>query len=97
MPALAPDVLIVAAHTHAEHLRKLGVEPQRAHLDQPGAARDVQREHCLWMLEEVVALVGEGDYGKAERWLCFAQGVLWSLGHHSIDDCRDLNRGDTQT
>lgn len=91
---LERNVLLNAAAAHAERLRSLGVEPAPARLDLPGAARDVQVEHVLWVLDRVHEHVAAGDVGKAERWLCFAQGVLWSLGHLSIDECRALNRGE---
>jgi len=32
------------------------------------------------------------EEGKAMRWLCFVQGVLWMTGRRTIDQMRDDNR-----
>lgn len=88
--------LVTVAASMADQLREHH-DPQRAPTDQPGAPRDRQRAHCLWMLEQIPALVEENRLEKAHTWVGFAQGVLWSLGHHSIDQFRDANRSDTDT
>ncbi len=48
--------------------------------------------HVLWMCLEIEKLLQEGKRDKAERWLCFIQGVLWMNGICSIDEMRDDNR-----
>lgn len=45
--------------------------------------------HAKWMCEEVHSMT---DEGKAMRWLCFVQGVLWMTGRRTIDQMRDDNR-----
>jgi len=49
-----------------------------------------QLSHALGMLQEIVN--GNVADSKAERWLCFAQGVLWCHGMYSIDEMREHNR-----
>jgi len=45
--------------------------------------------HASWMCEEIASM---DDLGKAMRWLCFVQGVLWMTGRRSINDMRNDNR-----
>lgn len=54
--------------------------------------RIVSLTHVLWMCSIIEEQVSEGTYGKAERWLCFIQGVLWMNGVCSIDEMRNDNR-----
>ena len=49
--------------------------------------------HARWMCGEILSLLIQGKVEKAERWLCFVQGVLWVNGLSSIDEMRDDNRG----
>lgn len=43
--------------------------------------------HVGWMLDQISDL----DDAKAMRWLCFVQGVLWTLGRLTIDEAREHN------
>ena len=45
--------------------------------------------HARWMCEEIQTME---DAGKAMRWLCFVQGVLWMTGRRTIDEMRVDNR-----
>jgi len=45
--------------------------------------------HAKWMCEEIALM---DNPGKAMRWLCFVQGVLWMTGRRTIDEMRDDNR-----
>ena len=54
--------------------------------------REKSLNHALWMCTAIEEQMKEGKYGKAERWLCFIQGVLWMNGLCSIDEMRDDNR-----
>jgi hypothetical protein len=53
--------------------------------------------HCLWMLGEIRGMLdqepGEEAPRKAERWLCFIQGVFWVNGYRTINEMREDNRG----
>jgi len=57
--------------------------------------KDEQRDHVLWMLDEIPKMP-TADRGKANRWLGFVQGWLWTKGW-SIDqmrkDVRSLDSG----
>lgn len=56
------------------------------------------RQHAAWMCGEIRKLLTEGHATKAERWLCFIQGVTWTLGWDqygngpTINEFRDDNR-----
>ncbi len=54
--------------------------------DETQAAR-----HVLWMCAEVRTFLADGRREKADRWLGFIQGVLWKLGHYTIDAMRGHN------
>lgn len=45
--------------------------------------------HAKWMCVKIHDM---DDEGKAMRWLCFVQGVLWMTGRRTIDQMRDDNR-----
>lgn len=47
--------------------------------------------HVRWMCQQIPAFLKEGRVEKANRWLGFVQGVLWAIGHKSIDSMRDDN------
>jgi len=48
--------------------------------------------HIRWMCYTAYSFIEfNQDTRKAERWLCFAQGVLWSFGVSSIDEFRKNN------
>jgi len=47
--------------------------------------------HILWMCGEIRQFLKAGRREKADRWLGFIQGVLWRLGHYTIDDMRTHN------
>jgi len=49
--------------------------------------RETVMSHVMWMCQEAIK-EAELDYGKAERWLGFIQGVLFSVGHYTIDEMR---------
>ena len=53
--------------------------------------------HARWMCQEISGnfladLVQKDQSAKAERWLCFVQGVLWCEGILTIDEMREDNR-----
>lgn len=50
--------------------------------------------HAAWMCSQIKIFVDEGDLDKANRWLGFVQGVLWTQGFYSIFEMRDHNRSD---
>jgi hypothetical protein len=54
------------------------------------AVRSDEVDHVAWMLNEIVS--GAVTDSKAERWLCFSQGVLWCHSFYSIDQMREDNR-----
>ena len=47
--------------------------------------------HALWMCAEARRFLQGGQREKADRWLGFVQGILWTFGHYSIDDMRGHN------
>jgi hypothetical protein len=49
-------------------------------------------EHCHGMLEQMEKFIAQGSTGKADRWLGFIQGVLWSEGIYTLKEMRDHNR-----
>ncbi len=48
--------------------------------------------HCHWMLDGIAEFTKNGELEKAQRWLCFVQGVLWQNLYYTIDDMREHNR-----
>jgi len=50
--------------------------------------------HAAWMCLQVKIFADEGDLDKANRWLGFIQGVLWTRGFYSIEEMREHNRSE---
>jgi len=48
--------------------------------------------HLLWMCNEIETKLADTDMSKADRWLGFIQGVLWSTSCATIDEMREMNR-----
>lgn len=49
-------------------------------------------EHALWMCEESLGFIRDGDHEKAMRWLCFIQGTLWFCRVYTIEQMREHSR-----
>lgn len=48
--------------------------------------------HLRWMCQQIPGFLAEGRADKAQRWLGFVQGVLWSLGDYSLDELKEHSR-----
>ncbi len=48
-------------------------------------------QHCHWMCIEARKFE-EAKREKAQRWVCFIQGCLFTLGGYSIDEFKNDNR-----
>jgi hypothetical protein len=57
-----------------------------------GVGRGSTFSHLRWMCLAGCGFVDAGRLDKANRWLGFIQGALWSLGVTSIDEMKDWNR-----
>jgi len=81
------------AEKYRDHLTAIGTKGQRQDTSRAFIpTRDQSLAHALWMCETILDHLGHGLTSKAERWLCFVQGVLWVTGLSSIDSMRDDNR-----
>jgi len=49
-------------------------------------------DHCCWMATEIPGFVKEDRLEKAQRWLCFIQGVLFCNNFFSINDFKNHNK-----
>lgn len=52
----------------------------------------IKLQHVAWMCQEIRKFAQDNDLDRANRWLGFAQGVLWSEGLYTIADMREHNR-----
>jgi len=93
---MTPDQIQSALDKYEEKLadyNAVRADTSKSHPSPAGA-----RQHLNWMIPQIRSFVAEGSLAKAERWLCFIQGVAWSFGWSeftsgpSIDDFRDDNR-----
>lgn len=75
---------------YEEHLSAYGV-PMRFTTRDIGPSASEAARHVLWMCAEVRKFLDEGRREKADRWLGFIQGVLWTFGHYTVDDMRAHN------
>jgi hypothetical protein len=66
--------------------------PKQLHEDSYSAQRvdwPDKARHIAWMCQKAQELVDEGELDKAERWLGFIQGWLWSHDYRTINEMRD--------
>lgn len=60
--------------------------------DDDASDSDGRLSHARWMCVRASDFVATGEIEKADRWLGFIQGILWSEGKFSIGEMRDHNR-----
>ena len=79
--------------THADLAMKYRLlmtqESVKAPLDQIQSSLRRAVQHAKWMTEELISESWKGGYDKRTRWISFIQGVLWSAGFLTIDECRE--------
>ena len=81
-------------------LGEMGHDPERTKTSSselPFAAMPQQLGHARWMCQTAIEFIDTGlvipeDVEKANRWLGFIQGVLWTTGVRTIDEMREDNR-----
>lgn len=49
-------------------------------------------EHAHWMLGQMREFVAQGKLEKAQLWLGFVQGVLWTNALYSLEELKSHNR-----
>ena len=49
-------------------------------------------QHIRWMCQQIPIMVDAGQIEKANRWLGFIQGTLWTTNMYSIEEMRNHNR-----
>lgn len=70
------------------------VYPQRCNIHdsgQPVKTIDLL-SHALYMLDEIPKFIESGRMEKANRWIGFLQGILWSQGIASVQGFMNMNR-----
>lgn len=88
---MTSEQIIKALDRYIAHYEAEGVQPGQfpSAYRMPTEAGAIQ--HALWMCHEAKKFAVEKPE-KAMRWLCFVQGVLWSLDGWTIDEFKDDNR-----
>ena len=77
---------IAQLNTHQD-----GIPAKRANTGDRFMPQNERKKHLAWMLEEIINMPDD-KFEKANRWLGFVQGGMWSLGLRSVDEMRDDNR-----
>lgn len=72
------------------HFSELGYLP---HENQNASNSRERIGHALWMCTQIPDIIWRNLVPKANRWLGFVQGVLWTDGGFSIDQMKEDNRG----
>ena len=81
------------ANQYIAHLCTLpnSMPSRRANTGCKSISKQERVRHLMWMLEEIIRMPND-RFEKANRWLGFVQGSMWSLGIRSVDEMRDDNR-----
>lgn len=61
--------------------------PKRMDTEQFFGDRTTVMAHAMWMCQEALEFFSS-DPDKAHRWLGFIQGIMFCVGHYSIDEMR---------
>lgn len=86
---MTKDQVLAAAKKYAERL--YAYPPKRWTTSLKPSAHEAGC-HIHWMCLEVRTLVADGRLDKANRWMGFIQGSLWTAGLGSIDEFKNDNR-----
>lgn len=96
---MSPEQMIDAARKYDAQLAGEGVEfdrfPDYAVMTNPSSPwpnDDASLRHVRWMCQQVPEFVTEGKLEKANRWIGFIQGVLWTRTTGTIASFKDDNR-----
>jgi hypothetical protein len=73
------------------YTRTIGLEPRRDETGAGGRNTNVSLRHVVWMCGEVIQFADTQRMAKANRWIGFIQGVLWSHSLMTIDQMRKHN------
>jgi hypothetical protein len=86
------DQIVRVATKYDDLLADKNVIAERQDMSSSRSTSAQRLSHSRWMCKEITLLVENGHIDKAERWVCFVQGVLWCEGLRSINEMRDDNR-----
>lgn len=87
------EQILKAVERYKAILARRGVPAERQNTASGVKPTETEKlAHIGWMCEAIPVQVLEGSIQKAERWLCFVQGILWGEGLATIDSMRDDNR-----
>lgn len=85
--------ILKALNRYIASFRANDWSPKRFTAEEANPTRNQAMEHAYWMAIETQDFV-DAKPAKAERWLCFIQGVMWSFYGSTIAEFKDDNRGE---
>lgn len=86
------EAIRTSVQKHVSERYRVIVGAERAALDTVMPSDRIALGHVLWMCDEVHKFILEQRWDKANRWIGFAQGLLWITGVASIDESRQVNQ-----
>jgi hypothetical protein len=86
---MSPEKIKELMHYYA---RALQVDPVRGDPAALNRDKDADMRHLVWMCGQVIEFVNTQRMAKANRWIGFIQGVMWSYGVMTIDQMRQHNK-----
>jgi len=86
------DQIVRVATKYEDLLANNNIIAEKQDLSSSRLTSTQRLSHSKWMCKEIQVFVDNGRTDKAERWICFVQGVLWCEGLRPIDDMRNDNR-----
>jgi hypothetical protein len=89
---MTSEQILHAVDKYELTLSSQDVIPEKADLSVRLVDQKAMLAHCMWMCGGIRDILRTpGKEGKAARWLCFIQGVLWSTGLGTVDEFRGDN------
>jgi hypothetical protein len=86
------EQMLGVVDVYAAELLKRGYSPKRDPGEGMPPRIDRAARHAAWMLEEMRGFLAQDRWDKANRWLGFVQGLLWSTGIYTIPQMANHNR-----
>jgi hypothetical protein len=85
--------ILKALNRYISAFQVSGIAPTRFNSSHHHPTTEEAMRHAYWMALETQNFA-DASPAKAERWLCFIQGVMWSFYGSTIDEFRADNKGE---
>ncbi len=84
--------ILLVVEVYEKQFNDLALKPIQQGDDHFPSCQNRELQHAHWMLLGIRNCIGKGELEKAQRWLGFVQGILWTSKMYTIAQLRKHNR-----